>query len=102
MDDYAPASQICGGGLLCGGHSGTLEFARVGSLERVMHPRKADRRLSFVSVEPRATRLEISPLPVNAGYGSLLPFCYPIRRHRAERGGMAMRQWVQFRPENID
>jgi hypothetical protein len=72
-DDDAPASRGLFG-IGTPGHRGKIRpqsvkasrvvFARVGSLERVMHPRKADRRLSFDSVEPRATRPEISPLPV--------------------------------------
>jgi hypothetical protein len=48
----------------------TLDFARVGSLERVMPAtgRRTAGCLS-ISVEPRATRLEIIPLPVISRIG---------------------------------
>jgi hypothetical protein len=53
-DDDAPASQLGGGGLPFGGlHS-----------RGPATNRKADRRLPFDVVESRATRLEITPLPV--------------------------------------
>jgi len=34
--------------------------------------------------------------------GALLPFCYPTRRDRAERGGMAAGLRARFSPENIN
>src|SRR6201989_589025 len=75
-DDDAPASQIGGGGLLFGTlhrryrRDAALVFARVGSLGRVMQPtgRRTAGCLS-IRVEPRAARLEISPLPVTSRIG---------------------------------
>src|SRR5689334_1432949 len=43
-----------------------LECARVGSLVRVMHQPEGGPQASFDIVEPRATRLELSPLPVTS------------------------------------
>jgi hypothetical protein len=59
-------------------HARTLDFARVGSLERVMPAtgRRTAGCLS-ISVEPRATRLEIIPLPVISRIGRLATILLP-------------------------
>jgi hypothetical protein len=50
------------------------KFARIGSLERVMHPPEGGPQAVFrLRSSPRATRPEISPLPVTLRIGRTVP-----------------------------
>src|SRR5262249_34922813 len=79
------------------------DFARVGRLARHCTKQPESRAAGCLSI-CRVPRYPTGDNPDSGDFriGRLLPFCYPIRRGRAEGDGMTARLRVPFMPENID